>query len=74
VIVPRLPGPEEQVLRAEGFARLGLATVVDPAALSPKSLWSAITTELQAPPPPSGLIPFTGLEQISSSLANLKVG
>lgn len=73
IIVPRLPGPEEQVLRAEGFARLGLARVVDPATLSPETLWSAIRVELRAPPPPPGAIPFTGLEKITAELASLEV-
>lgn len=72
VVVPRLPGPEEQVLRAEGFARLGLARVVDPAALTPESLWEAITAELQASPPTIGAVPFIGLEQISAALASLE--
>lgn len=74
IIVPRLPGPEEQVLRAEGFARLDLASVVDPATLSPESLWSAIRAELNAPLPPLGVIPFTGLEGITAELAGLEVG
>jgi predicted glycosyltransferase len=74
VIVPRLPGPEEQVLRAEGFARLGLATVVDPTTLSPDTLWDAVRAELQAPSPPDGAISFTGLDEISTALADLRVG
>jgi predicted glycosyltransferase len=39
IVVPRIPGSEEQVLRAEGFARLGLARVVGPVPLSATSLW-----------------------------------
>lgn len=74
VVIPRLPGPEEQILRAEGFAQLGLATVVDPATLSAESLWAAICAELQAEPPPRDVIPFTGLGMITTELANLEVG
>lgn len=46
VVVPRLPGPEEQVIRADRFARHGLVTVVDPRELSPATLWEAIRVEL----------------------------
>jgi predicted glycosyltransferase len=74
VIVPRIPGPEEQVLRAEGFAQFGLATVVDPANLSAESLWSAIRAELDAPPLHAEAISFSGLEKIASELARLEVG
>jgi predicted glycosyltransferase len=71
VVVPRLPGAEEQILRAQGFARLGLATVVDPGTLSQAALWSAIDdalqrTKLDIPP-----LPFDGLNQIARELANL---
>ena len=46
IVVPRVPGSEEQILRAEGFARLGLATVVGPDPLDASSLWDAIDREL----------------------------
>ena len=52
VVVPRTPGAEEQILRAEGFAKLGLATVVEPNRLDPPTLWEAIDDELNRPPPP----------------------
>jgi predicted glycosyltransferase len=71
VVVPRLPGPEEQILRAEGFARLGLATVVRPDRLEPSSLWEAIDGELERPPPSTMPLAFDGLHQISSELVNL---
>lgn len=69
VIVPRLPGPEEQVLRAEGFARLGLATVVRPEALSAESLWAAIEPAIASSHSGGERIPFTGIECIASTLA-----
>jgi predicted glycosyltransferase len=68
IVVPRVPGSEEQVLRAEGFAQLGLATVVGPEPLSPASLWEAINGELRAPPPVPSLA-FDGLDQIARELA-----
>ncbi len=71
IIVPRLPGPEEQVLRAEGFARLGLASVVDPATLTSTSLWAAIHARRSAPPPASIPPRFDGLNQIARELSAL---
>jgi predicted glycosyltransferase len=71
VVVPRLPGPEEQILRAEGFARLGLATVVRPDRLEPSALWEAIDGELERPPPSTMPLAFDGLHQIARELVNL---
>lgn len=74
VIVPRTPGPEEQLLRAEGFSRLGLASVVSPSALSPAVLWEAIEASLaQQPPLPAQTLPFDGREQIAGELAILSI-
>jgi predicted glycosyltransferase len=69
IVAPRVPGSEEQVLRAEGFARLGLATVVNPELLSAASLWEAIDGELHAPPPLAPPLAFDGLNQIARELA-----
>jgi predicted glycosyltransferase len=71
VVVPRLPGPEEQILRAEGFARLGLATIVRPETLTSASLWQAIETELDRTTSPTASLPFTGLDVIATELARL---
>ena len=71
VVVPRLPGPEEQILRANGLARLDLATVVAPETLTPATLWSAIEDELQRDPPASHLLPFAGQDVIACELAQL---
>ena len=73
IVVPRVPGSEEQVLRAEGFARLGLATVVDPEPLSAASLWEAIDGELRAPPSPTPPLAFDGLDQIARELTYVPV-
>jgi predicted glycosyltransferase len=71
VVVPRLPGPEEQILRAEGFAQLGLATVVKPDQLSPSALWEAIDGELNRSAPAGQSLAFDGLRQIARELAAL---
>ena len=69
VVVPRLPGPEEQQLRAEGFARLGLATVVAPDALRPDSLWEAIDGVLGHQAVSTPALAFDGLDKIARELA-----
>jgi predicted glycosyltransferase len=69
--VPRVPGSEEQVLRAEGFARLGLATVVGPDPLSASALWQAIDGELSRADFPAPTLAFDGLDQIARELARL---
>ena len=74
VVVPRLPGPEEQILRAEGFARLGLATLVKPDRLDPATLWQAIEGELNRAPPPETTLPFDGRDEIARELADLVSG
>lgn len=74
VVVPRLPGPEEQVIRAEGFARLGLASVVSPASLSTESLWDAIDAALFTSAPPAQNPGFDGLANIARELSELSLG
>jgi predicted glycosyltransferase len=69
IVAPRIPGSEEQVLRAEGFARLGLVAVVGPELLSAASLWEAIDIELRAPPVSAPPLAFDGLNQIARELA-----
>src|SRR5215212_8369494 len=71
IVVPRVPGPEEQVLRAEGFARLGLATAVGPDPLNASELWEAIDGELSSTDSPAPTLAFDGLEQIARELAHL---
>jgi predicted glycosyltransferase len=74
VVVPRTPGPEEQILRAEGFAKLGLATLVDPRRVDPMTLWAAIESELARTPPTEMPLAFDGREQIARELAGLAAG
>jgi predicted glycosyltransferase len=71
VVVPRLSENEEQTLRARGFARLGLANVVEPTAIRPETLWQAIETELQRPGLDRPDLPFDGLNQIARELVHL---
>jgi predicted glycosyltransferase len=71
VVVPRLPGPQEQMLRAEGLGRLSLATIVRPEELTPSTLWAAIDDELRRGPPAFCPLSFDGLERIACELAQL---
>ena len=71
IVMPRVPGSEEQVLRAEGFARLGLATVVGPDPLDASALWDAIDRELSRTDLPGPMLPFDGLDHIARELASL---
>ncbi len=71
IVMPRVPGSEEQVLRAEGFARLGLATVVGPDPLEASALWDAIDRELRSTGSPAPTVAFDGLDCIARELAGL---
>jgi predicted glycosyltransferase len=71
IVMPRVPGSEEQVLRAEGFARLGLATVVGPEPLDASALWDAIDRELTRADAPKPTVAFDGLACIARELAGL---
>lgn len=71
VVVPRLPGPEEQLLRAEGFARLGLASMVRPEHLESAVLWEAIETEMNRDPLVASGLSFDGAERIACDLVQL---
>jgi predicted glycosyltransferase len=70
VVVPRLPGPEEQVIRARAFERQGLVTTVDPETLSPASLWAAITSELASGASPGVKLAFGGEQAIVDRLVH----
>lgn len=51
VLVPRVWPRREQWLRARDQQRRGLARLLEPAALTPRSLWRAIEQTLGDPPP-----------------------
>ncbi len=74
IVMPRVPGSEEQVLRAEGFARLGLATIVGPDPLDAYALWGAIDRELSRSDRPAPTLAFDGLDCIARELAGLAAG
>jgi predicted glycosyltransferase len=74
IVMPRVPGSEEQLLRAEGFARLGLATVVGPDPLDAAALWNAIDRELGRVDAPTPTVDFDGLDCIARDLAGLAAG
>jgi len=73
IVVPRVPGSEEQVLRAGGFAQLGLATVVEPDPVDASALWRAIDSELNHTDAPEPTLAFDGLDQIARELVRLPV-
>jgi predicted glycosyltransferase len=68
IVVPREPGPEEQVIRAERFARRGLIDVVPPEELSPTRLLRAIREALVSSPGAPPPLPFDGRERIVDEL------
>lgn len=74
IVIPRVPGSEEQVLRAEGFARLGLATLVAPNPPDASALWEVIDRELSGVGHPEPILAFDGLECIAQELAGLAAG
>lgn len=69
IVLPRTPGPEEQIIRARRFEALGLVSVVAPEELGPERLWSAIRAELAAPATPAVRLPFAGTATIVAELA-----
>jgi predicted glycosyltransferase len=70
IIVPRVKPWQEQLIRAERLADLGLATWLHPDDASPSNLAQAVKTEL-AEPPPTGTLQFTGLERAGEILSEL---
>jgi predicted glycosyltransferase len=68
VVVPRRPGPEEQLIRAERFRALGLVTLIHPDDLSPDALQAAIAAELHRGASPIRGLPFDGRERIVAEL------
>jgi predicted glycosyltransferase len=68
VVVPRLPGPEEQILRARRFEGQGLVTTVEPETLSPDTLWDALLRALDGGASPISSLPFGGQDVIVNAL------
>ena len=69
IVVPRGSGAQEQVLRAEGFARLGLVTMLHPDDATPERLRHTVRHELQRCTTPAPVLDFGGLERIGDVLA-----
>ena len=68
VVVPRAPGPEEQLIRARRFARHGLVTMVPPSELSPERLSRVMREELARGTSPPRLLEFDGVRSIVERL------
>ena len=64
VVAPRVPGPEEQSIRARRFEELGLAVTIAPAELDPARLWRAVRDGLDRHAEPGVRLPFGGIEAI----------
>lgn len=71
IVVPRLPGPEEQVIRAGHFEQRGLVTVVPPASLTSERLWAEIERTLERGTSPAASLSFDGSRRIVAELAAL---
>jgi predicted glycosyltransferase/GT2 family glycosyltransferase len=75
IVVPRHGGADEQPLRAERLAALGLATVVPPRELSPARLADAINASLAGHPAPAPALPvgveFDGIDTAGKALAEI---
>ncbi len=69
IVVPRTPGPEEQLIRAERFARRGLVTLMHPDQLTPERLRLAIRAELARGTSPARPPLFDGSNRILAELA-----
>jgi len=70
VVAPRVPGPEEQTIRARRFADLGLATVIAPEALDPARLWQAVRDELGRDEAPPTRLSFGGVPAIVDEVSD----
>ncbi|MDP9364578.1 MAG: hypothetical protein M3Q10_10205, partial [Chloroflexota bacterium] len=69
IVVPRRPGPQEQMIRAERFQARGLVTMIRPDDLSPEVLAAAIATELRHGTSPRRGLLFSGRARIVAELA-----
>jgi predicted glycosyltransferase len=71
IVVPRRAGSDEQRIRAERLAELGLATVVPPEELTPERLARAVSAELERGTSPAGVVEFDGAERAGRALAEM---
>ena len=68
IVVPRRPGPEEQIIRARRFAARGLAHLVSPEQVTPEAIWRHLLAELAVDTSPPNLLPFDGRARIGAEL------
>lgn len=72
VVVPRTEPVQEQWIRAERMAQMGLFHAIHPDQLSPEGLAEALMEQLNAPPrPPTGAIKMDALPRITNLLLGL---
>jgi predicted glycosyltransferase len=69
IVIPRDGSSDEQRLRAERFAALGLATHLPSSELTPQRLASAIRQELDRRTSPAVVLDFDGLARASDAIA-----
>jgi predicted glycosyltransferase len=74
VLVPRAEPVQEQLIRARRLAARGHVRMVEPAALTPEHLMSALREALAAPPPAMDAIDMDGLSRIRSRVQSLLAG
>lgn len=66
IVVPRVVGSQEQLIRAERFAQRGLVTLLHPDDLTPERLWQAVQDELNRSTSPAPILDFDGLQRLGS--------
>ncbi len=70
IVIPRAVGSNEQRVRAERFAALGLVTHLRPSDLTPERLAMAVRAELERCVSPPDLLEFDGVNRASEALAS----
>jgi predicted glycosyltransferase len=71
IVVPRGEGSNEQRLRAECLAALGVVTHLPQTALTPENLVAAIQAELKQRTSPPAILDFNGLERATGVLSQV---
>jgi predicted glycosyltransferase len=71
IIVPLAEGSEEQPLRAQRLADLGLATVLPLTELTPRRMAAAMLAELARGVTPAATLDFDGLDRAGVALATV---
>lgn len=74
IVVPRVHPVEEQWMRAERMARLGLLTAIHPDSLTPTSLLQAMLAELNGTVSPRPTMDMTALPTVAGHISRLLNG